>query len=96
MNPPEWFYDERIQKIAPEKLQLLMSLASQLDGKSSQKEMLPILLGAAASASRRGLSFTKDEFDLIFRIMKEGKSAEEQAQMDRTLEKAQQLFQQKR
>ncbi|MCD8150778.1 MAG: hypothetical protein LUE92_14705, partial [Clostridiales bacterium] len=87
MNTPEWFYDERVQKIAPEKLRLLMSLAQQLEGKNSQKEMLPVLMGAAASASRRSLSFSKEEFDLIFRIMKEGKSAEEQAQMDRTLEK---------
>ncbi|MCD8249068.1 MAG: hypothetical protein LUC60_04350 [Lachnospiraceae bacterium] len=92
MNTPEWFYDERVQKIAPEKLKLLMSLAQQLEGKSSQKEMLPVLMGAAVSASRRGLNFTREEFDLIFRIMKEGKSAEEQAQMDRTLEQAQQLF----
>lgn len=31
--------------------------------------------------------FSKDEFELIFKIMKEGKSVEEQQKMDETLAK---------
>lgn len=31
--------------------------------------------------------FSKDEFELIFKIMKEGKSVEEQQKMDETLQK---------
>lgn len=41
MNIPNWFYDERVQKIAPEKLTLLLRLAEQLEGKTSQKEIMP-------------------------------------------------------
>ena len=82
MNIPDWFYDERVQQIAPEKLTLLLRLAEQLEGKTSQREMLPIIMGAAASASRQNLGFTREEFELIFRIMKEGKSDAEQAQME--------------
>ena len=92
MNIPNWFYDERVQQIAPEKLNLLL----HLEGKTSQKEIMPVLIGAIASASRQNLMFSKDEFELIFKIMKEGKSVEEQQKMDETLQKARQMFSGKR
>lgn len=87
MNIPDWFYDERVQQIAPEKLNLLLHLAAQLEGKTSQKEIMPVLMGAIASVNRQKLMFSKDEFELIFKIMKEGKSVEEQQKMDETLQK---------
>ena len=40
MNIPNWFYDERVQQIAPEKLNLLLHLAAQLEGKTSQIEIM--------------------------------------------------------
>ena len=40
MNIPNWFYDERVQQIAPEKLNLLLHLAAQLEGKTSQERLL--------------------------------------------------------
>lgn len=91
MNVPEWINDPRIKNISPEKLALLLKLAEQLDGKT-QKQAMPILLGAMASASRRRLTFTREEFDLIFGIMKEGKSEAERKQMDETLSRAQRLM----
>ncbi len=96
MNIPEWFHDPRIQNIAPEKLTLLIRLAEQLEGKQTQREAMPILMGALASANRRNLRFSPDEFDLIFSIMKEGKSPEEQAKMDATLEQAGKMFRAKK
>ena len=57
---------------------------------------MPVLIGAIASASRQNLMFSKDEFELIFKIMKEGKSVEEQQKMDETLQKARQMFSGKR
>lgn len=91
MNIPEWFDDPRIQDISPAKLTLLLKLAEQIEGKT-QKEVMPILMGAVASANRQQLQFTRDEFDLIFQIMKEGKSEAEKQQMDRTLEKARRMM----
>lgn len=91
MKIPEWFYDERIQDIAPAKLKLLLNLAEQIEGKS-QKEAMPVIMGAIASANRQHLNFTKDEFDLIFQIMKEGKSEEEKRQMDDALAKARKMM----
>jgi len=91
MNAPKWFQDPRISSIDPAKLSLMLKLAGQLEGKS-QKEAMPIVLGAVASASRQNLQFTQEEFQLIFEIMKEGKSDEEKHQMDATLSKAQRMM----
>lgn len=91
MNIPEWFEDPRIKDIAPAKLSLLLKLAEQIEGKN-QKQVMPILFGAMASANRQNLQFTQEEFQLIFEIMKEGKSDEEKKQMDATLAKAQRMM----
>lgn len=91
MNIPEWFEDPRIKDISPAKLTLLLKLAEQIEGKT-QKEVMPILMGAVASANRQHLQFTKDEFDLIFAIMKEGKSEAEKQQMDATLARARRMM----
>lgn len=91
MNSPTWFQDPRVQNIDPAKLGLLLSLAEQIQGKS-QRELMPIVAGAMASANRQKLRFTKEEFNLIFEIMKEGKSEKEQQDMDSMLRKAQALL----
>ncbi len=91
MNIPDWFEDPRIKDVSPAKLTLLLKLAEQVEGKS-QKEAMPIIIGAMASANRQHLTFTQEEFDLIFDIMKDGKSEEEKRQMDATLAKAQRIL----
>lgn len=91
MNIPEWFQDPRIKDISPAKLTFLLNLAQQIEGKN-QKQAMPILVGAVASASRQNLQFTPEEFQLIFEIMKEGKSEAEKRQMDETLKKAQKMM----
>ena len=73
------------------RLAALLNLAEQIEGKS-QKEAMPVIMGAIASANRQRLNFTKDEFDLIFQIMKEGKSEEEKRQMDDALAKARKMM----
>lgn len=91
MNIPELFQDPRIKDISPAKLTFLLKLAEQIDGKN-QKQAMPILFGAVASASRQNLQFTQEEFQLIFEIMKEGKSEAEKKKMDETLKKAQKMM----
>ena len=91
MNAPEWFQDPRIKDISPAKLTFLLNLAQQIEGKN-QKQAMPVLVGAVASASRQNLQFTPEEFQLIFEIMKEGKSEAEKRQMDETLKKAQKMM----
>ncbi|MCI8586414.1 MAG: hypothetical protein HFI92_11095 [Lachnospiraceae bacterium] len=91
MNAPEWFQDPRIKNISPDKLAFLLKLAEQIEGKN-QKQAMPILIGAVSSASRQNLQFTTEEFQLIFEIMKEGKSEAEKRKMDDTLQKAQKMM----
>ena len=91
MNIPEWFQDPRIKDISPAKLTFLLNLAQQIEGKN-QKQAMPVLVGAVASASRQNLQFTPEEFQLIFEIMKEGKSEAQKRQMDETLKKAQKMM----
>lgn len=95
MNAPEWFHDPRIKDISPSKLSFLLQLAEQMEGKT-QKQVMPLLFGAMASASKQNLQFTTDEFQLIFEIMKEGKSEAEKKQMDATLDKARRMMQNSR
>lgn len=87
MNTPEWFQDPRMKDVSPEKLTFLLNLARQIEGKN-QKQAMPVLMGAVASASRQNLQFTPEEFQLIFEIMKEGKSESEKKKMDEMLKKA--------
>lgn len=91
MNIPEWFNDPRVQNISSEKLSLLLNLAKQVEGKT-QKQMMPIVVGAVAAANKQNLQFTKEEFTLIFEIMKEGKSEQEKQQMDDLLVKAKKMM----
>ena len=95
MNIPEWFQDPRMKDISPDKLTFLLNLAKQIEGKN-QKQAMPVLMGAVASASRQNLQFTPEEFQLIFEIMKEGKSEAEKRRMDETLRKAQQMMKSQR
>ncbi len=91
MNAPEWFQDPRIKNISPDKLAFLLKLAEQIEGKN-QKQAMPILIGAVSSASSQTLQLTTEEFQLIFEIMKEGKSEAEKRKMDDTLQKAQKMM----
>ena len=88
---PEWFHDPRIKEVAPEKLQLLLQLAKQLEGKKDKREIMPILMGAVVSANKQNLQFSPEEFELIFSLMKDGKSDAEKQQMDEMRKKAQKM-----
>jgi len=48
--------------------------------------MMPIMMALITGANKKGIQFTPDEVNLILGILKEGKSAEEQAQIDRTIQ----------
>lgn len=74
--------DNRLSGINPEKLQMLMSMAGQGSSKS-QNELMPFLMAAAAQSKEKGMTFSPQETDLIIEVMKQGKSAEEIARIDK-------------
>lgn len=47
---------------------------------------MPIMMALITSANKQGIHFTPDEITLILDIIKEGKTPEEKAQIDRTIQ----------
>ena len=68
--------------------EMLIQLKNQAGGKS-MNEILPFLLAATSGMKKDGVSFSQDEFRLIFDVLKQGKSGEEVDRMNRMV----QLFQ---
>lgn len=69
--------------------------AAQTSGKSG-KDLAPVMLALITGANKKGIRFSPDEMSLILEILKEGKSKEEQEQIDRTVRMASSLFQKHR
>ena len=77
-----WTNDSRLSGIDPAKLQMLLSLSGQVAGKN-QNELMPFLLSAASRSRENGMTFSPQETDLIIEVMKQGKSKEEIAKIDK-------------
>ena len=81
----DWMKNPSLAGIDPAKLAMLQSLASQ-GSQKSQSEMLPFLMAAASSSRKNGTQFSRDEIDLIVEVLKNGKSKEEIARIDRMMQ----------
>lgn len=77
-----WIHNPALKNIDASKLQMLLSMADQGKGKS-QNELLPFLMAAASNSRSGGASFSQEEADLILDVLKQGKSPEEIAKIDR-------------
>lgn len=86
-----WMNDPAMKQIDPAKLELIRMAAEQTAGKSG-RDLVPVMLALISGADRQGIRFTPDEMTLILRILKEGKSEKEQAQIDRTVKMAGSIF----
>lgn len=80
----DWINSPLLKDIDPVKLELIKMAASQTSGKSG-KDLAPVMLALITSANKKGIRFTTEEIQLILEILKDGKSAEEQAQIERTM-----------
>ena len=80
----EWMNNPAMKNIDPIKLELIQMAASQTAGKSG-RDLAPIMMALITNANKKGISFSGDEMSLILEIMKDGKSKDEQAQIDRTI-----------
>ncbi len=81
----EWINNPMLKNIDPVKLDLIQKAASQVSGKSG-KELAPVMLALITSANRQKIQFSQEEISLILEILKEGKTKEEQAQIDQTIQ----------
>ena len=76
MTAEEWMNNPAMKNIDPAKLELIR----------------PVMLALITSANKQGIQFTPDEVTLILEILKQGKSKEEQEQIDRTVQMTSSIF----
>ena len=69
----------------PMKLELIKTAAAKTSGKSGNS-LAPVLMSLITSANRQGIRFSSEEISLILNILKQGKSPEEQQQIDKTVQ----------
>lgn len=85
MSLPTWKNHPALAGMDPKKVFLLTKISEKIEGKSEQ-DILPILMAAMTSARKQNISFTADEFEILFSILKEGKSSQEVQQMNQTID----------
>ena len=88
----EWMNNPALKNIDPAKLELIKMAAAQTQGKSG-RDLAPVMLALITNASRQGIRFSPDEVTLILNILKEGKTKEEQEQIDKTIRTTSSIFQ---
>ena len=87
----EWMNNPAMKNLDPAKLELIRMAASRTSGKTG-KDLAPVMLALITSANKQGIRFSPDEITLILEILKEGKSKEEQEQIDRTVQMTSSIF----
>lgn len=88
----EWMNNPLLNDMDPLKLELIQRAAAQTAGKFG-KDLAPIMLALITGANQKGIRFSSDEISLILGLLKEGKSKEEQAQIDRTIQMVNRMIQ---
>ena len=88
----EWMNNPALKDIDPAKLGLIQMAAARTKGKTG-RDLAPVMLALITSANRQGIRFSSDEVSLILDILKEGRSKEEQEQIDRTIRMTSSIFQ---
>ncbi len=83
-----WMNHPEMQNIDPIKLELIKMAAERTQGKSGNS-LASVLLTLITSARKKNIQFTKEEAAFIMEIMKEGKTAAEKEQIDKTAQMAQ-------
>ena len=85
MSLPTWKDHPALKQMDPKKIFLLTKISEKIQGKT-ETEILPILMAAMTSARKQNISFSSDEFEILFSILKEGKSTEEVSQLNQTID----------
>ena len=81
----DWLNHPLLQNMDPVKIELIKTAASQTSGKSGNS-LAPVLMSLITSANRKGIRFSSEEVSLILGILKQGKTPQEQQQIDQTIQ----------
>lgn len=77
----EWLNHPLMKNMDPVKLELIRTAAKKTEGKSG-KSLAPVMMTLITGAQKNGIRFTPEEMSLVISILKEGKSKEEQDQIE--------------
>lgn len=77
----DWTNHPAMENIDPIKLELIRTAAAQTSGKHGNS-MATVMMALITTARKRGITFTPEEMSLILEVLKDGKSKEEQNQID--------------
>lgn len=77
----EWLNHPAMKDIDPLKLELIKAAARQTEGKSG-KSLAPVMMSLITGARKKGITFTPDEMSLVIAVLKDGKTQEEQDQIE--------------
>ena len=88
----EWMNNPALKGIDPAKLELIRMAAARTSGKTG-RDLAPVMLALITSANKQWIRFSPEEVSLILDILKEGKSKEEQEQIERTIRMTSSIFQ---
>ena len=91
MSLPTWKNHPALAGMDPKKVFLLTKISEKIEGKSEQ-DILPILMAAMTSARKQNIFFRSQEFEILFSILKEGKSEQEVQQINQTINFAQNIL----
>ena len=80
-----WMDHPAINGMDPVKLELIRLAAKQTTGKSG-RSLAPVMMALITSANKKGIQFTPQEMSLILDILKEGRPAKEQEQIDQMVQ----------
>ena len=91
MSLPTWKNHPALAGMDPKKVFLLTKISEKIEGKSEQ-EIMPVLMAALSSARKQNISFTAAEYELLFSILKEGKSEAEIQRINQTIDFARNIL----
>ena len=85
--PEDWMKSANVNGIDPLKLQMLNSIASQ-GSQKGMSELLLFLMSSLSNTQKKSgtLSFTSKEMDCIIEALKQNKTPEETARIERMLQ----------
>lgn len=85
MEMNEWMEHPDLANLDPLKQELIRTAAMKAGGKNG-KALAPVMMSLITGANKRGIRFTPEEISLILSVIKEGKSPQEQAQIDQMVQ----------
>ncbi len=80
----EWMNNPLFENLDPVKRELIQMAAEKTAGKSGNA-MATTMMSLVTSANKKGIRFTPEEMTLILDMLKDGKSPQEKAKIDQTV-----------